>query len=537
MTPESSASVSSSASSAEQAERILAGLDENQACAAQVLSGPVRIIAGAGSGKTRTITRRIAYACASGAWNPDATLAVTYTNKAAAEMKLRLARMGVHDVHASTFHSAAYSQLRRAWRILSHFESPEIADPRDLALHAHAAMAHTLQLSDYTDSEVRDVLQELSWMKVNLLGYEDYERIVGSLGHELPLDLEPRQMLDVARAFETEKRRHNVIDFDDCLLLLAHLYENYEDLAEDFRQFMRHITIDEYQDVSPLQHLVLTRWLGKNRDICVVGDPAQTIYSYAGATSYYLLNFAEEFGPVSHDVQLNTDYRSSGNIVEYANAVLAGSPVASSAYITLTSPHDAGPRVHLAKFASDGEEMRGIASRILWHHARGTALRDVAILTRTRMRARDLARACREAGLAVNLRLDGENEVLRGAVSGSDGGVDVGAPSEEAGQDGAITISTIHAAKGLEWPLVFIPDCHEGNIPFSMEQMMTRSDEDEDIEEERRIFYVAVTRGIQQVYLCVAQYPFEGGRGVQRTVSRFVRQASNAVRRAHRGKS
>ncbi|TCD54723.1 ATP-dependent helicase [Alloscardovia theropitheci] len=509
-------------SSDERVQRILNGLDDNQRTAALALSGPVRIVAGAGSGKTRTITRRIAYACASKEWNPDATLAVTYTNKAANEMKNRLATLGVYDVHTSTFHSAAYSQLRRAWRILAHQDSPEISS--DMDVYAHAALTHVLQYSDYTDAEVRDIIQEISWMKVNLIAYEDYERIVNAIKHPLPLDLEPEQMMKIARDFEAEKRLHNVIDFDDSLLLLSHIYELYPELAEDFRQKMRHITIDEYQDVSALQHRVLTQWLGRNRDICVVGDPAQTIYSYAGASSYYLMNFAQEFAPVSLDIELNHDYRSSGHIVDYANAVLENS-VNSAEYIHLETDNDAGPQVHIAKFGHDDEEFAGIASRIHWHIQRGTKINDIAILTRTRARARDIARICRGQGLTVNLKLDNDSVVLSG----------------EKDED-SLTISTIHASKGLEWDMVFIPDCFEGNIPFNPNiatDLSSERDEEgmeyqEHIEEERRIFYVALTRGIRQVYLCLADRAFENGYGSARTVSRFVREAHNAVRRAKR---
>ncbi|WP_418969763.1 ATP-dependent helicase [Alloscardovia omnicolens] len=489
---------------------ILDGLDENQQRAVRALEGPVRIIAGAGAGKTRTITRRIAYACASGQWAPQSTLAVTYTNKAANEMKVRLASLGVHNVHTSTFHSAAYTQLRRAWRILAHRDSPEISS--DMDSYAHTAMAHVLQYNDYTHAEVRQIVQELSWMKVNLIPYADYERIVCAIHHRMPLDIEPEQMLDIAQQFEKEKQRHNVIDFDDSLLLLSHIFEEYEELAQDFRQDMRHITIDEYQDVSAVQHRVLNLWLGDNRDICVVGDPAQTIYSYAGASSYYLLNFAQEFAPLTQDIELNTDYRSSANIVDYANAVLEDSPD-NEDYIELVTHNEPGPRVNVARFTSDDEELRGIASRIQWHCARGTRIDDIAILTRTRARAREMARVCKEQGLEVNVKLDNDEVILSGAS-----------------HESAVTISTIHAAKGLEWGTVFIPDCFEGNIPF-LPDAASASDV-EQIEEERRIFYVALTRGIHQVYLCIADHPFAQGHGSGRTISRFVHQAQNAVRRA-----
>ncbi|WP_018142718.1 ATP-dependent helicase [Alloscardovia criceti] len=492
-------------------DSIVDGLDDKQREAVESLQGPVRIIAGAGAGKTRTITRRIAYACATRQWSPDATLAVTYTNKAADEMKNRLASLQVRGVHTSTFHSAAYSQLRRAWRILSHRDSPEISS--DMNLYANAALSRVLEFDDYTDAEISQIIQEISWMKVNLIPYEDYKRVVTALHRTLPLDTTPEQILDIAHNFELEKRRHNVIDFDDSLLLLSHIYENYEELAEEFRQNMRHITIDEYQDVSALQHRLLTLWLGEHRDICVVGDPAQTIYSYAGATSYYLTHFDEEFAPVSKDIQLNTDYRSSGHIVEFANATLAHSLEAEH-YIELRTDNEPGPKVNIARFDTDENQLRGIASRIRWHMSRGAKLRDFAVLTRTRARAREMARICRQQGLEVNVKLDNDVVLL-------------GAQEKE-----AVTISTIHAAKGLEWDTVFIPDCFEGNLPYNPD----RSDDqdNEHLEEERRIFYVALTRGIRQVYLCYADRAYENAYAGDRTVSRFVREAHNAIRRQHR---
>ncbi|MFD0705203.1 ATP-dependent helicase [Alloscardovia venturai] len=485
-------------------DAISEGLDEKQSEAMQCINGPVRIIAGAGAGKTRTITRRIAYAVASKQWDAKSTLAVTYTNKAAEEMKMRLLGLGVHDVQASTFHSAAMSQLAYAWNRLADGDVPRIET--DMSQYVRTALLRVTGHDDLEDQEVSDIMQELSWMKVNLVPYEDYARVCARTHRTIPLELSPQQFVDVAHIAENEKIHKNVIDFDDSLLLLSHILDEYEEIADELRKRMRHITVDEYQDVSPLQHRVLTQWLGGNRDICVVGDPAQTIYSYAGASSYYLLNFNKEFSPLSADVELDTDYRSSGHIVNYANAVLSASPMADD-YIELRSANDSGPQVTLTKFATDEQQRQQIVSRILWHSKRDMKLDDIAILCRTRARARAIASTCKQAQVPYRLRTEPDDGVLHARQ-----------------EDGKVTISTIHAAKGLEWDTVFIPDCFEGNIPMNPEG--TGQAHEQQIEEERRVFYVALTRGEKRAYLCVARSAHENDYTAQRTISRFISDAA-----------
>lgn len=277
------------------AEAILDGLDDAQRMAATAVRGPVRIIAGAGAGKTRTVTRRIAYACAIKAWDPHATLAVTFSVKAAAEMRNRLSQLDVaSDVKAATFHSAALHQLRRIWPDVCEGPMPFISrNPREIVEHSLRRVT-TQQVDDDT---VRNLQAEINWCKISLIAPEDYERVCVAIHHQPPAGLEPSQFVDVYKAYETEKTNRNEIDFDDILLITCHLIESDEDVAASIRSGITWLTVDEYQDVSPLQHRLLTRWLGDNRNICVVGDPAQTIYSFAGASSYNLLNFASEFDP------------------------------------------------------------------------------------------------------------------------------------------------------------------------------------------------------------------------------------------------
>lgn len=496
------------------------GLDENQRLAMTSVNGPVRIIAGAGAGKTRTITRRIAYACVTGEWNEKTTLAVTYTNKAALEMKTRLASLGVQSVQASTFHSAAMSQLAGAWSTLAQDSMPQLET--NFSPHILTALQRVLDSDDFTAQEVGEIAQEMSWQKVNLIPYEDYERITRALAHPIPMNLTPQQMSDIAQEVEKEKSRLGIIDFDDALLLLSHILEQYEEIADDVCGKIRHITVDEYQDVSPLQHKILTQWLGDNRDICVVGDAAQTIYSYAGATSYYLLNFDKEFAPLVQDVILNKDYRSTGNIVGFANAVLAASEQ-SEDYIQLISAHESGARVTTTTFADDDAQAHAIVSRIKWHAQRKKPLSDIAILCRTRAKARFMAQVCEELDVKVSVKTDRDDNVISSA------------PTPD-----AVTVSTIHAAKGLEWDTVFIPDCFEGNIPvLSSVSNADRDDGHSDalyqqIEEERRVFYVALTRGEKQVYLTYPERAHGGGYGAMRSVSRFITQAHTMNRKMAR---
>ena len=253
------------------AEAILDGLDDAQRMAATAVRGPVRIIAGAGAGKTRTVTRRIAYACAIKAWDPHATLAVTFSVKAAAEMRNRLSQLDVaSDVKAATFHSAALHQLRRIWPDVCEGPMPFISrNPREIVEHSLRRVT-TQQVDDDT---VRNLQAEINWCKISLIAPEDYERVCAAIHHQPPAGLEPSQFVDVYKAYETEKTNRNEIDFDDILLITCHLIESDEDVAASIRSGITWLTVDEYQDVSPLQHRLLTRWLGDNRNICVVGDP------------------------------------------------------------------------------------------------------------------------------------------------------------------------------------------------------------------------------------------------------------------------
>ncbi len=525
------------------ADDFLKGLDDNQTMAASSINGPVRIIAGAGAGKTRTITHRIAYACASHEWNPHQTLAVTFSVRAAEEMCSRLSRLGVRGVETSTFHSAALKQLRSSWYTLSELYFPQVVT--DARTIADNALRRVTGVDEHEDNELRAVLDEINWAKVSLISPSDYVRICASEGREIPLDLEAERMADVMSAFEDEKTIRNEIDFNDILLMTSHILENFEDEAKAIRQSVKWLTVDEYQDVSPLQHRLMTLWMGqKNDNVCVVGDPAQTIYSFAGATSYYLRTFIDEFSTNSKDIRLDTDYRSTKHIVNKANKILQASPVRSD-YLVLKSVQSdgrVGARVQQIRFKTDEEEAQAVVRHISQLMSEGVAAKDIAILMRINAQNKPIVAALKANVIPFRLRTEyGWNTAslpkdIEFTADAADKGMSTVATSEAQTTDtavaaraqvlaetlgenralGAVSISTIHAAKGLEWKHVFVIGCYEGMLPYGSPEP------GEQLEEERRLMYVAITRAEECAYLSYAQFKDATFTGIQREPSRFL---------------
>lgn len=524
----------------EHAQRILEGLDERQRTAATTLNGPVRIIAGAGAGKTRTVTRRIAYACATGAWRPERTLAVTFSVKAAAEMRARLHQLGLAGasahggrpgspdaagVTAATFHSAALHQLNSVWADVCEAPFPHlIEDQRDVASRAITRVAANADTDPIT---VRDVLAEINWAKVSLVAPEDYGRVSVAAKRMPPAGLSPQRFVDIYAAYEREKTSRGEIDFDDILLLVCHIMDDFPEAAAQIRSTIGWLTVDEYQDVSPLQHRLMMLWLGGggaegkaalNRNVCVVGDPAQTIYSFAGASSWDLLRFSDEFGPLAADVDLNTDYRSTPEVVSLANAVLAAAPNRQD-YLRLVSARDSGAKVSRTAYDTDLEEAQGVAARIDRLVRNGAKPSDCAILTRINAQQPVFGAALRQYGLRFRVRKDSgwqtsalstdaaSRQALLEAM-GLDGAGDVA-------DDPGVTISTIHAAKGLEFDHVFLVGCSEGLLPYGA------PDWGELLEEERRLMYVAITRAQDSLHLSFARTK-DGYGAQQRRPSRFL---------------
>lgn len=486
---------------------LLLDLDDAQRSAASAVEGPVRIIAGAGAGKTRTIMHRIAYACQTGAWDPERSLAVTFSTKAAQEMQSRLQALGVGQVHAATFHSAALQQLRSVWDDLSESPFPQVTDnAKDLVFRA---LARSTGRDSYQELEVQDVQAEIDWAKVGLIAPSDYGRACRLLGRVPPLGMECIQMKSVMEAYEEEKAYRGQIDFNDILLLVCHILDEDSSSARQIRSHIDSLTVDEYQDVSPLQHRLVQLWLKDNRNICVVGDPAQTIYSFAGATSYYLINFSREFSPVTADIQLATDYRSTRNIVKEANKILKPSPVRDD-YLFLESARDTGRRISKRMYSCDDEESRSVVEKIKRLIHKGEKAEDIAVLMRINSQGKILAQYLQKAKIAYRVRTESDwvSQAGHDSMMNADGSV------------GQISLSTIHASKGLEWKRVFIIGCSEGLIPFSS------SKSDDALEEERRLLYVGITRAQDNLEISYAQaaHPQETGGvgGSVRQPSRFL---------------
>ncbi|OZG48705.1 ATP-dependent helicase [Bombiscardovia coagulans] len=492
---------------------LLEGLDASQHTAAVTVDGPVRIIAGAGAGKTRTITHRIAYACACQAWDPSRTLAVTFSVKAAGELRSRLTKLGVsEEVTAATFHSAALHQLRRVWADITDAYFPQVAE--DLRPFMARAFQRVTGLDDPDPIQLRDLLDEVNWTKVSLIAPEEYSRVCAATHRNPPAALETSKMADVIEAFETEKTAHGAIDFNDILLMTCHVLEEFEEAAQKIRQQVGWLTVDEYQDVSPLQHRLMELWLNKQSSVCVVGDPAQTIYSFAGASSYYLLDFDHEFAPVSADIQLNTDYRSTPQVVSYANRILSASPERAD-YLKLSSPKEDGPRVNCMRYPSDMDEAQGVVRRIERLLSRGAQPGQCAILTRINAQQKIMCTALKQAGIHYRVRTDNgwQRSISAAELSQLDSTELIATLRGEG--EGLVTVSTIHAAKGLEFNHVFLVGCSEGLLPFGSPQSGAA------LEEERRLMYVAVTRASESLHISFADRK-DGTGGGQRSPSRFV---------------
>ncbi len=388
---------------------LLEGLDARQREAAEALEGPVAIFAGAGTGKTRAITHRIAYGAASGAFNPEQVLALTFTNKAAAELRGRLRKLGIEGVNARTFHAAALAQLRYFWPQAVGGEPPRLLDSKGRLLSQVAA-----RLGLKVDAALlRDLAAEVEWRKVTGLSIEGY---LGST-RTPPAGLSLQQVAEVQRGYENSKDMARVIDFEDVLLACAGMLETEPRIAAKVREQYRHFTVDEFQDVSALQVRLLQLWLGPSEEVCVVGDVSQTIYSFAGADSGYLLKFPETY-PSARIVRLETDYRSVPPIVELANSLMRKQPGAlelvssestgsvltssvSAGSVSASSKTYAGPE--LRSFESEQAEARAVAGRISELIKLGARPGEIAVLFRMNAHSAEFERALAEAGISYRV--------------------------------------------------------------------------------------------------------------------------------------
>ncbi len=558
---------------------VLDGLDPEQREAALAVRGPVCILAGAGTGKTRAITHRIAYAVRSGAVPPDQLLAVTFTARAAGELRSRLRRLGADGVQARTFHAAALRQLTYfAPRVLGG-AMPEVVD-NPLRLVSAAASRVRLR-ADRT--ELRDLAAEIEWAKAVLVGPEDYPVRAASASREPPTST--ATVATVYAEYEAAKRRIGQLDFADLLLIMAGAIEEYADVAEEIRSRYRHFVVDEYQDVSPVQQRLLDAWLGGRDDICVVGDANQTIYSFAGATPEHLLSFTHRF-PDAVVVRLHRDYRSTPQVVELANRLVAtGGVSGGDPRLRLVGQRPPGPPPTFAEFDDEPAEAADVAARCrALIDAAGMPASEVAVLFRVNAQSEVYEQALAEARVPYVLR-GGERffdrpeirearlllrgaaraeadeatlpEAVRGVLASvgwhpddpPPGGVarerweslaalvsladdlvaldaqahlpelvaelDQRATAQHAPTVQGVTLASLHAAKGLEWAAVFLVGLTDGTVPIQ------RASTADQVAEERRLLYVGMTRARERLGLSWALARSPGQRRGRRP-SRFL---------------
>jgi DNA helicase-2/ATP-dependent DNA helicase PcrA len=528
-------------------------LNEGQRAAVESAARPLCILAGAGSGKTRVLTQRIAHRISTGAATPGHVVAVTFTRKAADELRIRLRALGIRDgVAAGTFHSLAYAQLRRRWADRGE-RAPTLLERKGRLL------GPMLRSRGQQSAGIQpiDVAGEIEWAKAQMLKPDRYATAAQRSGRTPPLPLD--QIAAIYQRYEDEKTKRGLVDFDDLLGLCVRAMEEDPTFAAAQQWRFRHLFVDEFQDVNPVQFHLLSGWIGEDEqpDLCVVGDPNQAIYSWNGADASYLLEFKHHF-PTAEVVELTENYRSTPQILTIANAVLGAG--------RLTPTRDAGPVPLVRSFESEGDEARGIARAIKRANGSGARWSDIAVLTRTNAQKAELEKALRAAGVPCRSDFLQQPEVqealgerptsfaawvrdLEAAAAALDEGnerrqsleillryaADFAAedPSatlvgfkaaltamlnREGGSGGGdrVDITTFHRAKGLEWPVVFLAGLERGLVPIS------RADSPEAEAEERRLLYVAITRAERELHCTWAARRTFGTKAVPRQPSPWL---------------
>jgi DNA helicase-2/ATP-dependent DNA helicase PcrA len=509
------------------AERILGGLNAEQRAAAEATRGPVCILAGAGTGKTTTITRRIAWQVASGAVEPSGIVAVTFTDKAAGELRSRLVALGVEGVRASTFHSAALALLRRFQG-----DPGRILSTKALLLRR---IGNGLPMP-YKFRPAGDLATEVEWAKNRRLEPSTY--LAGLGEHEPPIP--PDLAFRVFREYERKKAEAGAIDFEDLLGLAIRALEEDEQTLATVRSRWHAFTVDEYQDVNLLQQTLLDLWLGERDDVCVVGDDYQSIYGFTGASAEWLLGLPRRF-PHAHVVRLEQNYRSTPQVLELANRLV---PRLGGSEKTLRPTLADGPQPELLRCSTPEEQALLVTGRVRALANAGVPLEEQAVLVRTNARAADFEEAFHDAGIpfqgASLLARDAARQLLKALRGGAATDVAttvsglaeaqglVANPPEKLGEreqtrqadlarlvrlaeqfdDGERTVAefaaslqerfgasagrgvhllTLHRAKGLEFEAVYIPRLEEGELP-------SRRAKGEELADERRLLYVGLTR-------------------------------------------
>jgi len=560
-------------------ERVLAGLDDDQRTAVTAPAGPLCILAGAGTGKTRAITHRIAYRVLTGEVRGQHVLAVTFTARAAGEMRDRLRELGVGGVQARTFHAAALRQLRFfAPRLLGGRELPEVVTSKG-RLITQAAGAARLR----PDPALRrDLAGEIEWAKASLVEPSDYRVAAARAGRDTPVAADT--MVRVYEAYEQAKQDAGVIDFEDLLRFTVWAIEEHPDIADQIRAQYRHFVVDEYQDVNPVQQRLLAAWLGGRDDLTVVGDASQTIYSFTGASSEHLIGFAKRY-PGATVVRLTRDYRSTPQVVAFANQVIGQARGAHARLrLELTGQRRPGPAPEIRSYPDEHAEAAAVAARCTELVAAGTPSSEIAVLFRTNAQSEAYEEALTDArvpysvqgsarffdrpeirqamvalraatrsvppdtplvtavtdalaatgwapdspppggaarerweAVAALIRLAREHrpaeDTAAEALAGFHAELMRRAAAQHAPAVDGVTLASLHAAKGLEWDVVFLVGLAEGTMPVGYART------DEQLEEERRLLYVGITRAREQLWLT---WPQARSDGRPRRPSRFL---------------
>ena len=533
-------------------ESVLAGLNDPQREAALALRGPVAILAGAGTGKTTTITHRIGCQVRSGAFDASQILAVTFTDKAAGELRRRLLSLGVEGVEARTFHSAALSQLGRLWS--SHTGEP-LAEVLDHKAPLIASLANALP-PPHKFLPRRELANEIEWAKNRMITPARYVAELGD--HEPPIP--PDLMFRVYDGYERRKRAMGRLDFEDMLGLALRLFDEHPDAADAVRSRFSAFTVDEFQDVNPLQAGLLERWLGARDDLCVVGDDYQTIYAFTGASPEHLLGFTRRF-PLATVVRLEENYRSTPEILDLANRL---APRLGGARKTLRSNRPSGPPPIARAEPDENAEVTAVVEAVRrLQREGGVPLEEIAVLYRINARSEPFEEAFAAAGIPYQvrdgafLRRPGPRGVLqrlKRSVAGASVADAVATITDQLGYDPetspdvdeevtrqsdlarmrsvaseferahpggdhagfvaelaqrfstehsgrGVNLLTYHRAKGLEFDAVFLPRLVDGELPFRSGRAKA------DPQEERRLLYVGITRARRYLFLT---WPVDG---------------------------
>ena len=555
---------------------ILADLDDQQRAAAEAILGPVCILAGAGTGKTRTITHRIAYGIARGYFAPNRVLALTYTNRAAGELRARLRGLGAGAVSAKTFHSAALHQLQYFWPQLAGTPAPRVLDSKSKFIF-EAAQKLGMRLDA---NAVREMAAEIEWRKYNLLSIEQYgshlpggNKTENEAARPAVSGISPGRNLEIHELYEQAKVNAQVLDWEDVLILNLGLLEAEPTVVAQVRQQYRFFTVDEYQDVSPLQQKLLDAWLGEHSDVCVVGDPNQTIYSFTGATNEFLHSFAGRY-PDAQVFELNTNYRSSPEVIRVANRLAVSSKIAP-----LVSFQPSGPAVKTVGYSNAQTEAAEVAGQIKALISRKVPPQQIAVLYRVNGQSEAFEKALTDLSIEYQVR-GGERFFSRTEIQQAIRAIraESASPSQKSTyqavseicqslgwskrepdtgglqrekwealnslvqlveelpaetslsdlvleleerqrtqhepQRQAVTLATMHSAKGLEWEAVFIVGASEGYLPISYAKT------ERELAEEQRLAYVAVTRARRE--LCISWH--QGDHQQSRQPSRYLEQ-------------